>query len=82
MATAWEVLKSNSTLLSGTAWDHLNNQAGGGGPATLSYIEGWDLEIEDMEYALQIDDQEVVLEIEDSDLVLELDSDDVDLEVD
>lgn len=36
MPTAWEVLTSNSTLpVNGvnTAWDHLNNQSGGGGGA-------------------------------------------------
>ena len=28
--TAWEILTGNSTLQTGTAWEHLNNQAGGG----------------------------------------------------
>ena len=27
---AWETLISNSTLSSGDAWEHLNNQSGGG----------------------------------------------------
>ena len=39
MATAWEVLKSNSTLVSGTAWEHLNNQAGGDG-GTVVHANG------------------------------------------
>lgn len=29
MPSAWEILKGNSTLDSGRAWDHLNNQEGG-----------------------------------------------------
>ncbi len=39
--TAWSVLVSNSTLPDNgvnTAWDHLNNQNGGGGPG--GYILG------------------------------------------
>ncbi len=28
---AWTVLKENSSLVSGTAWEHLNNQEGGSG---------------------------------------------------
>jgi hypothetical protein len=28
---AWEILYDNSTLASGDAWEHLNNQEGGGG---------------------------------------------------
>lgn len=40
MATAWEVLTGNSSLPDNgvnTAWDHLNNQQGGGGPGGQPY---------------------------------------------
>ena len=42
MPTAWEILKSNSTLQSGTAWEHLNNQAGGGAGDVLI---GWSFDV-------------------------------------
>lgn len=31
--TAWELLVANSSLVSGTAWEHLNAQTGGSGQA-------------------------------------------------
>lgn len=30
--TAWELLVAHSSLETGTAWEHLNAQVGGGGP--------------------------------------------------
>lgn len=33
---AWETLIANSTLGSGDAWEHLNNQQGGGGISGVS----------------------------------------------
>lgn len=36
--TAWQILTGNSTLPSGTAWQHLNNQQGGNGGEPI-YIE-------------------------------------------
>lgn len=35
MKTVWELLIEHSSLSSGTAWEHLNNQVGGSGGETI-----------------------------------------------
>lgn len=75
--TAWEILTGNSTLLSGTAWDHLNNQ--GGGDVIINTTVYGELEVELMsEYNIEIDqgvgasiDDDLVVELEDE-LIVEV----------
>lgn len=78
--TAWEILTGNSTLLSGTAWDHLNNQNGdGGGDVIINTTVYGELEVELMsEYNIEIDqgvgasiDDDLVVELEDE-LIVEV----------
>lgn len=60
--TAWEILIAGSTLQSGTAWQHLNAQGGGGGGDIFIYGE---LEVELMSDEFEVElagDYEVVPE--------------------
>ena len=69
--TAWEMLTGNSTLSSGTAWDHLNNQTGG--EVIINTTVYGELEVEIMsEYNIEIDqgvdasiDDDLIVELED-----------------
>jgi len=55
--TAWEILVDNSTIdPANIAWDHLNNQAGGGGDIYLSGGFGLNMRLE--ETALILDTEE------------------------
>ena len=58
MPNAWTVLKENSSLVSGTAWEHLNNQEGGGGTVI---VEGMAIELQE---ALAIEVLEEIFEVE------------------
>lgn len=76
--TAWQLLTENSTLLSGTAWQHLNNQGGGGEVIINTTVYG-ELGVELMsEYNIEIDqgvdasiDDDLVVELEDE-LIVEV----------
>jgi hypothetical protein len=76
--TAWEILTGNSTLSSGTAWEHLNNQETGGGTVVenviLQIFEELEVEYE-MGYDVEIDDSDLIAEIDDTilDVVIEED---------
>ncbi len=77
--TAWEILTGNSTLSSGTAWEHLNNQETGGGGTVvenviLQIFEELEVEYE-MGYDVEIDDSDLIAEIDDTvlDVVIEED---------
>ena len=74
--TAWEILTGNSTLSSGTAWQHLNNQEAGGGTVIENIILQVfdDIEVEyEMGYDVEIDDGDVIVEIDDTEFEVVLD---------
>lgn len=58
--TAWDILVQNSTLTSGTAWNHLNAQVGG---TIVNYGLSVEVDLEDVEICEK--DPEEVLLVED-----------------
>jgi len=82
--TVWETVVAGSTLASGTFWEHLNAQQGGGtGPGETQYIlvDSFVLECDMPEFELSIEDgfdievetEEFDLEVEDTEFQLEVD---------
>ena len=69
--TAWEILTAGSTLPSGTAWQHLNAQGGGGGPVTLNIYGETVAELEAAMDA-ELEDNEITADIETAELSAEL----------
>jgi len=63
MPDTWTILKENSSLDSGDAWEHLNNQEGGTGPGgSLVLLDGLEIQMGLQEYILEID-QAFIIEI-------------------
>jgi hypothetical protein len=74
--TTWERLVANSTLGSGTAWQHLQNQRNGtgGGGTTVIYInDGITVELVEMELVAQLSDDGIAVDLEDAPLEITLD---------
>lgn len=73
--TAWEILTAGSTLPTGTAWDHLNAQGGGGGgPVTLNIYGETVAELEAAMDA-ELESGELAAELETAELSAELQAD-------
>jgi hypothetical protein len=74
MTTAWQALTANSTLTSGTAWEHLNAQGGGSDVVIHADGIGVDIDMVDVtvyleppiEYEIEIDDSPIVVEVKTS----------------
>jgi len=68
--TAWEILTAGSTLPNGTAWDHLNAQAGGGSITLNIYGET----VAELEAAMnaELESPELAAELETAELSAEL----------
>jgi hypothetical protein len=79
MATAWEVLKQNSTLVSGTAWEHLNNQLPGD-EGFYTLVDGLEVQMTDG-YDIEVDTPSYDIEVEEN-LIVELETPEYDVEVD
>lgn len=80
MATAWEILTSNSDLPPGhTAWEYLNSQQGGGSSVVLS--DGLELDMEECEFDVLIELDAFDVEIYDEHFDIELDEAEYELEV-
>jgi hypothetical protein len=72
MTTAWQALTANSTLPSGTAWEHLNAQDGGSGGVVI-HADGIGVDIDmvdvtvyiepPVEYEVEVDSAPIVIEI-------------------
>lgn len=77
---AWEILKDNSTLSTGDAWEHLNNQNSGTGSGTGTgedypvYIDALFVEVSVLEYDLQINTPDYDLELDDSETEVYIDT--------
>lgn len=71
--TAWEVLTSNSSLPSGTAWQHLNAQQGGGPVTLVIYDQIEAVMMADIEAS--IDQPELEAVIESADIAATIDHD-------
>lgn len=84
MATLWETVTGNSTLpiqAGNTFYDHLLNQAGGGGgPTQLVVIEAIH-ETNEVEFDVIVDPLSFVVEVEEYEAILE-DEVTVDIEID
>jgi hypothetical protein len=64
---AWDILVSNSTLQTGTAWEHLNNQLGDGQIVyvdRLNTIYGEQSIMLTPDYDVEVDVQDLEVEIE------------------
>ena len=84
MADAWATLLEHTTLSSGDAWNHLNNQEGGGGSATPDCYgakEGLSFSIEPpvitfdiaaVEYAFQFEASKIDFSVKALPMTLEL----------
>ena len=65
MATAWEILTGNSTLpVLNTAWDHLNNQEGGGSGVD-NYYQYIAVEAEMSDIEIVVEEQAIIILVED-----------------
>lgn len=71
--TAWEVLTNNSSLPSGTAWQHLNSQQGGGPVTLVIYDQIEAVMMADIE--VSIDQPELEAVIESADIAATVDPD-------
>ena len=60
--TAWQVLTSNSSLPSGTAWQHLNAQQGGGPVTLVIYDQIEAVMMADIEASIDQPELEAVIE--------------------
>ena len=81
MTTPAEILLDNSTLLTGTPWEHLNAQEGGvGGFLTLS--DGLEIEVDSMEYSLEIETEEFEVEVETTEFEIEIETTEFEVEID
>ncbi len=70
MGNLWNIITDNSTLpiqAGNNLWDHLNNQAGGGGDITLLEVSAIDVEIDDSPFVVEIIEQEYTVILEDED---------------
>lgn len=81
MTTAWETLTSNSSLESGTAWEHLNAQTGDGAE-TIILADGMGLEVDIQELNVVVSDTlDVELSINVGELSIEIESEPMELPV-
>ena len=71
--TAWQVLTHNSSLPSGTAWQHLNAQQGGGPVTLVIYDQIEAVMMADIEAS--IDQLELEAVIESADIAATVDHD-------
>lgn len=71
--TAWQVLTNNSSLSSGTAWQHLNAQQGGGPVTLVIYDQIEAVMMADIEAS--IDQLELEAVIESADIAATVDHD-------
>lgn len=78
--TAWEILTSNSTLPSGTAWQHLNSQGGGGGSGVI-VNDGIDVEVNTMNVEIELDASTLEIEAADAPVAVEFANESIVLEV-
>ena len=60
--TAWQVLTNNSSLTSGTAWQHLNAQQGGGPVTLVIYDQIEAVMMADIEASIDKPELEAVIE--------------------
>lgn len=79
MPDAWTILKENSSLVSGDAWEHLNNQVSGSGDS-LTLFDGLEVEMADPNFDVEIEDSEVIVEI-DTGFEIEIETNDYEVEV-
>jgi hypothetical protein len=80
---AWETLTSTSSLTPASsydAWEHLNEQEGGGGGVTI-FADDLTIRVDDSMLELRIDDTEFVVTCEDSTLQATIDDTEYVLEV-
>lgn len=71
--TAWQVLTNNSSLPSGTSWQHLNAQQGGGPVTLVIYDQIEAVMMADIEAS--IDQPELEAVIESADIAATVDPD-------
>jgi len=79
MATAWEVLITNSTIPSGTAWEHLNNQGGAGTGFYL--IDGLEVLMDNDCIEAEVDLELLTVEVDSDNIEVEVDLDDIEVEI-
>ena len=80
MATAWEILTGNSTLPSGTAWEHLNNQQGGSGVGVV-LLDGLEVEMEERHVDVEVDLSALDVEVETQELDVEIETNEYEVEI-
>lgn len=79
--SAWTQLIANSSLSSGSAWQHLQNQKAGTGPGGVVIIEGLNVELAEMEFEAQIDDTGVAITVDDGAIAVVVDDDVIEVEI-
>ncbi len=81
MPDTWTILKANSSLGSGDAWEHLENQEGGGSGTNLVLLDGLEIEMTGSSYDVEIDNSEIEVHVSDDAVGIEIDSNEYDIEV-
>ena len=82
MPDTWTILKANSSLGSGDAWEHLENQEGGSGSGTnLILIDGLKIEMTGNSYGVEIENPKIEAYVSDNAVGIEIDSNKYDIEV-
>lgn len=73
---AWEILYDNSTLVTGDAWEHLNNQEGGTiSGETLVHADGITMSLDTAELAVSISSSELLIGVESDAVIANISSD-------
>lgn len=71
--TAWDNLIANSSTLSGTAWDHLNAQTGGGDQVII-HADGLDMEIDQVDFTVEVDAGTIEVELSEINFSIEIET--------
>ena len=76
-----KILIANSTLPTGTAWQHLNSQGGGGGTSGIIVNDGIDVEVDTVTVEIELDASALEIETADAPVTVEFANESIVLEV-
>lgn len=80
MPDAWTILKENSSLDSGDAWEHLNAQEGGSGSGVV-LIDGLEIFMDNNTYDTEINEDTFEIEVDCDTIEIEIDTYEYEVEV-
>ena len=77
---AWETLIAGSTIADGDAWEHLQAQGGGSGPATIILADGLEVIVSDESIVVAIDTGEIAVAVENNEIAVSVDQSPLEIE--